>query len=101
MATTVASPPRGASLRALNPFGGATTSVDIGVTTNCRNYLWTFAVLLIVWALLAFLKPKFVLNTDGTVNYQRIFWITLGVSVVVVLGLCFWSRRNEGGFLGF
>jgi hypothetical protein len=95
MASSVASPPRGAPLRSLNPFGGAATSTEPGASVNCRNYLWTFGVLLLVWAALTFLKPSFVRNKDGSTNYRSVFWITLVVTVVVVVGLCLWKRRDN------
>ena len=54
-------------------------------SVNCRNYLWTFAVLITVWSTLILTKPLFVLDADGYVNCQRVFWITLVASVAVVL----------------
>ena len=94
MATSVASPPRGAPLRALNPFGGAATSSEPGATSNCQNYLWVFLALVAVWGVLVLLKPSFVQNEDLSVNYQRVFWLSLLVTAAIVLGMCWWSRRS-------
>lgn len=96
MSTAVSSPPRGAPLRSLNPFGGASTNPTTCSTANCRNYLWVFVVLLLVWAVLVVVKPEFVLNVDKSLNYQRVFWISVAVSAVAVLGLCMWSRQGLG-----
>jgi hypothetical protein len=88
----MASPPRGAPLKTLNVFGGAVNPASIDSNPNCRNYLWTFAILAVVWALLAFGKPSFVKNKDGSLNYQRIFWMTLIVSAIIVVGLCLYNQ---------
>lgn len=55
----------------------------------CRNYIWTFAVLLAVWAALLAVKPRFILDANGRLSYKKLFWVTLIVTIVVVVGICY------------
>lgn len=90
---SVTSPPRGALLRALDvstPLLGTEPQFHA-----CRNYIWTFVVLLAVWGALMITKPTFLLNSDKTLSYPRLFWTTLAISVVIVLGICYYQ---QGGF---
>jgi len=87
------SPPRGAPLQALNVKGANTTLPDLSsvTTTTCPSVLWILLIALAVWVFLILLRPSFILNRDGSINYTTVFWITLLLSVVGIIALYFYG----------
>lgn len=88
---TVTSPPRGAPLKAL----GVRNTMATGNTESanyCAQYLWTFIVLLATWGILSLVKPKFIKKADGSLDYKKIFWVTLAVTAIVVTVICLLLR---------
>jgi hypothetical protein len=60
-------------------------------TATCPSVLWILLIALAVWVFLILLKPSFILNRDGSINYVTVFWITLLLSVVGLIALYFYG----------
>lgn len=58
----------------------------------CRNYLWIFAILVVVWGVLMVWRPSFLRGVDGRLAVRRVFWLTLGVTVAGAVLISLYQR---------